>query len=74
MTGVELARAVVALSPGLPVLVTSGYSDAAGLAPELPRIAKPFRQSDLQAALATILPMAGDEPIIATLIGDVAAP
>ena len=68
MTGVELAKAALALSPGLPVLVTSGYSDAAGLAPDLPRLEKPFRQADLSAALVAILPMIGAETIVATVI------
>jgi CheY-like chemotaxis protein len=60
MTGVELAREIVARRPGLPVLVVSGYSDAVGLAADLPRLEKPFRQADLLAALTGVL--AGPAP------------
>lgn len=56
MTGAELARAALALRPGLPVLITSGYSDAVGLASGLPRLEKPFRQAELSAALTRIMP------------------
>ena len=59
MTGVELARAAVGRQPGLPVLVVSGYSDAVGLAADLPRLEKPFRQADLLAALTGVLANAG---------------
>ncbi|WP_140419389.1 PAS domain-containing sensor histidine kinase [Sphingobium sp. Z007] len=56
MTGVELAREIALIDPMLPVLIVSGYSDAVGLASSLPRLGKPFRQADLAAVLATILP------------------
>ena len=55
MTGVELARAVAAEWPDLPVLVVSGYSDAIGIDATLPRLEKPFRQADLASRLAGLL-------------------
>jgi CheY-like chemotaxis protein/two-component sensor histidine kinase len=54
MTGADLARAVARKWSGLPVLLISGYAEAEGIAPELKRLTKPFRQSDLAAALATL--------------------
>ncbi|QAY77563.1 GAF domain-containing protein [Sphingosinicella sp. BN140058] len=52
MTGTALVREARQLRPGLPVLIISGYAEAEGVAPELPRLTKPFRQSDLAAAIA----------------------
>ena len=52
MTGVDLARVVQSRRPGTPVLVISGYADAEGVAPDLQRLTKPFRQADLAAGLA----------------------
>jgi CheY-like chemotaxis protein len=51
MSGVELIRAVRAKTPGLPALIISGYADADSIAPDLPRLTKPFRQFDLAASL-----------------------
>jgi PAS domain S-box-containing protein len=54
MTGVDLARAVRASRPRTNVLIISGYAEVEGLAPELPRLAKPFRQNDLAESLARL--------------------
>ena len=54
MTGTELAAIARERWPALRVLVVSGYSDAAGIAPDLPRLQKPFRQADLAASIATL--------------------
>jgi CheY-like chemotaxis protein len=56
MTGVDLARRVRGLRPTLPALVISGYAEAEGIAPDLPRLTKPFRMPDLAAALAGLQP------------------
>ena len=56
MTGVDLARTIQEREPGLPVLIVSGYAEAEGIAPDLPRLTKPFRQSDLAAVLSTVSP------------------
>lgn len=63
MTGNELADAVLAGWPEVRVLVMSGYADLpAGLTLRFPRLAKPFRQYELAAAIASIafLPQSGD--------------
>jgi signal transduction histidine kinase/CheY-like chemotaxis protein len=52
MTGAELARNVQVDHPELPILVISGYAEVDEIAPDLPRLAKPFRQADMAAALA----------------------
>ena len=52
MTGTDLARAVRAHRPDLPVLVVSGYAEVDGVAPDLPRLTKPFRKDELATSLA----------------------
>jgi PAS domain S-box-containing protein len=54
MTGTELARQITRRRPGLPVLIVSGYADVDDLAPDLPRLSKPFRQYELGQALVAI--------------------
>ncbi len=56
MTGAQLARQVKARHPGLPVLIVSGYAEVDGLAPDLPRLVKPFRAAELAERVALILP------------------
>jgi CheY-like chemotaxis protein len=53
-TGSDLAREVMRRRPGMPVLIVSGYADVEGMAPDLPRLTKPFRQADLAASLADV--------------------
>ena len=38
--------------PGTRTLIISGYADTEGIAPDLPRLVKPFRQADLAASIA----------------------
>jgi PAS domain S-box-containing protein len=54
MTGVDLVHAVRERQPSTPVLIISGFAEAEGIAPDLPRLTKPFRQSDLAASVANI--------------------
>ncbi len=53
MDGVSLARRIATLRPGMPILLTTGYSDAAITAAEegLRLLAKPYRLEDLAAEL-----------------------
>ncbi len=51
--GVELARRVKLNRPNLPCLIISGYADVDGIAPDLPRLTKPFKIEELREALAT---------------------
>ncbi len=56
MTGLQLAAAVRTERPGLPVLLATGYAEAAtGADPCLPRLSKPFMQKDLAQAIARIV-------------------
>ncbi|HEX8622438.1 MAG TPA: PAS domain S-box protein [Allosphingosinicella sp.] len=52
LSGTELARILASERPGLAVLIVSGYADLDGLPPDLPRLTKPFRQSDLAERIA----------------------
>jgi len=54
MTGVELARAVRRRLPATKVLIVSGFAEAEGLDPALPRLTKPFVQGELMAALSEL--------------------
>jgi PAS domain S-box-containing protein len=55
MNGAQLAHLVRTRWPDTPVLIVSGYADADGIAADMPRLTKPFRQSDLQASLNDLL-------------------
>lgn len=53
MSGVELAAAVRAGWPGLPVILATGYADLPpGIASTLPRLMKPFHEHHLANAIA----------------------
>ena len=54
MTGTELARMLQDSRPGTRVLIVSGYAEAEGVAPDLPRLTKPFRSVDLAESLAAL--------------------
>ena len=54
MTGTELAREVRARLPDIKILVISGYAEVDGVAPDLNRLTKPFRQSDLAGMLGDL--------------------
>ena len=54
MTGDQLAREVRRRRPGTPVLLVSGYADVETVAPDLPRLNKPFRHDELAASLAAL--------------------
>jgi CheY-like chemotaxis protein len=52
VSGTELARTIRTIKPGMPVLLISGYAEAEGIEPDLPRLTKPFRTDELAASLA----------------------
>jgi PAS domain S-box-containing protein len=54
MKGTDLARALLKMFPERPALVVSGYAEVDGIAPDLPRLSKPFRQVELAGALAEL--------------------
>jgi PAS domain S-box-containing protein len=56
MTGADLAFAVREIRPALPLLIVSGYADADGIDPDLPRLTKPFRQDELAGKIAEVTP------------------
>ncbi len=51
MTGTDLALRLRGMRPELSVLIVSGFAEASGLSPDLPRLAKPFRRDELAASL-----------------------
>lgn len=52
MTGADLAREVRTRHPHIGVLLVSGYAEVEEVAPDLPRLTKPFRQQELAACVA----------------------
>jgi DNA-binding response OmpR family regulator len=56
MSGANLAREARLLKPGLPVLIVSGYAEVEGIAPDLPRLVKPFRAAELAERVAAVMP------------------
>jgi signal transduction histidine kinase len=70
MTGVEFARLARQLRPDLPIILTTGYADVAnGEDLGLPRLKKPYRQSDL-AAMLTRIDNSRPPPKIATVFAE----
>jgi PAS domain S-box-containing protein len=57
MTGAQLAEVVQSEWPDLPIVLASGYADLPpGIASDLRRLAKPFRQEDLADAINEAAP------------------
>lgn len=54
INGTDLARVVRRSMPGTAILIVSGYAEREGLDPELPRLTKPFRKSELAASLSLL--------------------
>ncbi len=54
MSGTDLARQARAKRPGLPILIISGFAEVEDIAPDLPRLMKPFRAVELAAGLASL--------------------
>ncbi|WIW45361.1 PAS domain S-box protein [Bradyrhizobium sp. 62B] len=54
MNGTDLARRVLSELPGTQVLLVSGYAESEGVAPDLPRLVKPFSSGELAAKLAAL--------------------
>jgi hypothetical protein len=54
MTGTQFAEEARMLSPGVPVLLLSGYAEIAAMEVSVPILTKPFLAADLADRLATI--------------------
>lgn len=54
LSGTDLAGRIKSQWPALKVLIVSGYAETDGVAPDFARLTKPFRRSDLAAALASL--------------------
>lgn len=56
MTGAQLAAAIKAERPDLPVILATGYAELPpGVEADLPKLAKPFRQQDLMQAVTAAI-------------------
>ena len=54
MSGTELAREAQTQRPDLPILIISGFAEVEDIAPDLPRLMKPFRAAELAAGIAVL--------------------
>lgn len=62
MTGADLVRRIRKSHPRLPVLLATGYADLPdGLSIDVPRLAKPYTQSQLAAHIAKLLHRTGED-------------
>jgi signal transduction histidine kinase len=56
MTGVQLIEAAQAIIPGLPVLLATGYAELPnGAGARIPKIEKPYTQTELASAISKLL-------------------
>lgn len=56
MTGVQLAAAIKAERPGLPIILATGYAELPpGEEAELPKLGKPFGQQELMQVVAAVM-------------------
>jgi PAS domain S-box-containing protein len=53
-SGAELATTIRRHWPATSVLIVSGYAGAEAIAPDIPRLAKPFREADLARAISQL--------------------
>lgn len=60
LNGLDLAREARRLRPGLPILLTSGYSEGATAGKEFRLLAKPYRVETLAEALLGVVRVAGE--------------
>ncbi|TCU52297.1 hypothetical protein EDF58_11632 [Novosphingobium sp. PhB57] len=54
ITGTDLADRIRDALPHIRILVISGYANSIGLPPDVARLTKPFKQSDLASSLARL--------------------
>jgi signal transduction histidine kinase/CheY-like chemotaxis protein len=59
MSGAQLVHELRTGLPALPALIVSGYAEAEGVDPAIPRLSKPFRKEELAACLFAIHPGTG---------------
>ena len=55
MNGTDLARFVRSEHAGVKVLILSGYAEVEGVAPDLARLTKPFREAELAECLGNLI-------------------
>ena len=55
LNGARLAEKITQLRPGLAIAVATGFADAFGQLPSLPRLNKPYRQQDLAALIVHLV-------------------
>lgn len=52
--GTQLVRLVREADPDLPCMIISGYAEVEGIASDIPRLTKPFRASEMAAAVESL--------------------
>ena len=68
MRGTEMAARIAQMRPSLPVILATGYADLPrGEGAALPRLSKPFRQQDIEAAVSKVMGPAVTDPKVVAL-------
>ena len=57
MSGAELARVMHDIASNIPVWLVSGNAELEGVAPNLARLTKPFRNTELAASIMALIPI-----------------
>jgi signal transduction histidine kinase len=65
MTGLQLAERIRAQRPSMPIVLASGHAELPDHTLELPRLRKPFRQSELADAVHSALSRSNDVRVLA---------
>ena len=69
MSGLQLADAIKAEWPELPVILASGFAEAPSRPHELARLPKPFSQMDLAEKVRAVHPMPGNARVLKYFAG-----
>ena len=64
MTGLQLADAIKAEWPELPVILATGFAELPSGARQIVKLAKPFTQAELAEKLANVHPMPGKARVL----------
>ena len=64
MTGAQLADAIEACFPGLPVIIITGFAELPPHASARPRLDKPFKQADLARIVKASRPSRAGDPLL----------
>ncbi|HYE44617.1 MAG TPA: ATP-binding protein [Caulobacter sp.] len=69
LSGAQLVQLLTSRRSNLPVLIVSGYAEADGIQPGIPRLCKPFRRTELAASISALKPTAAGRHLAQRQVG-----